>query len=89
MSDSPDAGIASALVSTTQQVGGSLGTALLNTVAATTTASYLLTHPGMGGMAAVTGYQNAFLTGAILLGAGALASALLVRARRPDLLPAR
>src|SRR4051794_28192658 len=35
-----DAGVASALVNTTQQVGGSLGTALLNTIAATATASY-------------------------------------------------
>ncbi len=36
-----DAGVASALVNTTQQVGGSLGTALLNTIAATATASYI------------------------------------------------
>jgi EmrB/QacA subfamily drug resistance transporter len=39
-----DAGVASALVNTTQQIGGSLGTALLNTLAATATASYLLSH---------------------------------------------
>ncbi len=41
-----DAGVASALVNATQQVGGSLGTALLNTVAASATASYLLAHHG-------------------------------------------
>ncbi len=35
-----DAGVASALVNTTQQVGGALGTALLNTIAASATVSY-------------------------------------------------
>ncbi|MFB7286961.1 hypothetical protein [Actinacidiphila glaucinigra] len=36
-----DAGVASAMTSTAQQVGGSIGTALLNTVAAGATAGYL------------------------------------------------
>ncbi len=44
--DPEDAGVASALVNATQQVGGSLGTALLNTVAASATASYLAAHAG-------------------------------------------
>src|SRR5580698_1278556 len=39
-----DAGVASALVNTTQQVGGSLGTALLNTLAATAATTYLAGH---------------------------------------------
>ena len=39
--EGPDAGVASALVNTGQQVGGSLGTALLNTVAATATTTFL------------------------------------------------
>src|ERR1700688_78340 len=39
-----DAGVASALVNTTQQVGGSLGTALLNTVAASAATTYLAGH---------------------------------------------
>src|SRR5262249_36931638 len=39
-----DAGVASALVNTNQQVGGSIGTALLNTLAASALTSYLLTH---------------------------------------------
>ena len=39
-----DAGVATAVVSTTQQVGGSIGTALLNTMAATAAASYLAAH---------------------------------------------
>ena len=49
-----DAGVASALVNTTQQIGGSLGTALLNTLAATATASYIAAH----GAAAVPGRQS-------------------------------
>jgi hypothetical protein len=36
-----DAGVASATVNTGQQLGGSIGTALLNTIAASATASYL------------------------------------------------
>ena len=73
-----DAGVASALLSTGQQVGGALGTALLNTVAATTTAAFLLTQVGAGALAAVQGYQRAFLVGAALLGAGALAAGALL-----------
>ncbi|MGI5224665.1 MFS transporter [Actinoallomurus sp. CA-142502] len=39
-----DAGVASAMVNTAQQVGGSIGTALLNTIAATATTTYIATH---------------------------------------------
>ncbi len=39
--DPRDAGVASAMVNTSQQIGGSIGTALLNTIAATATTSYL------------------------------------------------
>ena len=39
-----DAGVGSALLNSTQQIGGSLGTALLNTIAATATASYLVAN---------------------------------------------
>ena len=79
-----DAGVASAAVSTSQQIGGALGTALLNTVAATATAGYLAAHPGAGSLAAVHGYQDAFGVGAILLGTGALICLVLVRARSDD-----
>ena len=47
-----DAGVASAMVNTCQQVGGSIGTALLNTIAASALSSYLVTHgtqPGRHG----------------------------------------
>ena len=39
-----DAGVASALVNATQQTGGSMGAALINTIATTATASYLVAH---------------------------------------------
>lgn len=83
-----DAGVASALVNTTQQVGGSLGTALLNTLAASATASYITAH---GAAAAVRtagivhGYTVAFTFGAVLLAVAAAGSFLLVKARRDDL----
>ncbi len=80
--DERDAGVASALVNTTQQVGGSLGTALLNTVAATATTTYLRSHGATAATKAagiVHGYSVAFTLSAILLGAGALTAFLLIR----------
>jgi EmrB/QacA subfamily drug resistance transporter len=81
-----DAGVASALVNTTQQVGGSLGTALLNTIAATATASYIASH----GRASVTagtvhGFTVAFGVGAVLLALGAIVTAVAVTARPSEL----
>jgi EmrB/QacA subfamily drug resistance transporter len=46
-----DAGVASALINSTQQVGGSVGTALLNTIATTVTATYLVSHGVVGSLA--------------------------------------
>lgn len=77
-----DSGVASAVLSTSQQVGGSLGTALLNTIAAATAAGYLATDPAA---APVQGYQAAFLAGAVVLGVGAVTAALLVRTGKDDL----
>jgi MFS family permease len=79
-----DAGVASALVNTTQQVGGSLGTALLNTVAATATANYLTSHHGASAASLVHGYTVAFTVSAVLLGIGAVAALILVRPNRRD-----
>ena len=42
--DPRDVGITSAMTNTSQQIGASIGTALLNTIAATATVSYLATH---------------------------------------------
>jgi EmrB/QacA subfamily drug resistance transporter len=83
-----DAGVASALVNATQQVGGSLGTALLNTVAASATASYLLAHhgnPGVADQALVHGYSVGFTVSAIILLVAVVVAATLIRASRDDL----
>jgi len=76
-----DSGVASALVNTMQQVGGSIGTAALSTVALTATATYLAAHHASQlapATAAVHGYTTAFTVSAALLGLGALVTALLV-----------
>ena len=81
-----DSGVASALVNTTQQVGGSLGTALLNTIAATATATYIAAHgPAASRAGVVHGFTVAFAVGAILIGLGGVASAVFVRAGTGDL----
>ncbi len=75
-----DAGVASATVNTGQQLGGSLGTSLLNTIAASATTSFLIglharPTPAALQQALVHGYSTAFwwtsgifLTGAIVCG---------------------
>ena len=71
-----DTGVASAMVNTSQQIGGSLGVALLNTIAATAATSYAATHTELGKMVqpfAVThGFTVAFKVSAALLFAGAV-----------------
>ncbi len=79
------AGVASATVNTSQQVGGSLSTALLNTLAATAAADYIAAHipltPGVVSDAAIAGYATAYWWGAAFFATGAVMSALLFRRR--------
>jgi MFS family permease len=79
-----DSGVASALVNTMQQVGGSIGTAALSTVALTATTSYLAVHHGplAPAAAAVHGYSAAFTVSAVLFGIGALVAVLLIPSKR-------
>jgi EmrB/QacA subfamily drug resistance transporter len=83
-----DSGVASALVNTMQQVGGSIGTSALSTAALTATASYLVTHhtgPLAPAVAATHGYTLAFTISAALLGLGfILAIAVLPSKHRID-----
>jgi EmrB/QacA subfamily drug resistance transporter len=75
-----DAGVASAMVNTTQQIGGSLGVALLNTVFTTSVATYITAHgPASAAQAAVHGYNVAFTVSAILLGVATLVIFTLIR----------
>jgi EmrB/QacA subfamily drug resistance transporter len=79
--DSGDAGVASATVNTAQQVGGSLGTALLNTVATTATATFLAGKagsPALAADAAVHGYTTAFWWAAAILAVGGVICGLLL-----------
>jgi EmrB/QacA subfamily drug resistance transporter len=78
-----DAGVASAVINTSQQVGGSLGTAVMNTVAVTATSAYLATNAALGEAAlpaALThGYTRGFLLGGTLLLVAAVVVLVLVR----------
>ncbi len=80
-----DAGVASALVNTNQQVGGSIGTALLNTIAASALASYVASHgrgPLVLAQAAVHSYVVAFWISAGILACSAVVCALVLASGR-------
>jgi hypothetical protein len=84
--EAEDAGLASGLFNTFQQVGGALGLAVLSTLAASRTSSFL---SGLGhaptandqSAALVEGFQLAFAVSAGLMVAGVLMAALLLRRR--------
>jgi len=80
-SGAADAGVAAALVNTNQQVGGSIGTALLNTLAASALTSYVLAHgrgPLVLAQAAVHSYVVAFwISSAILAGSAVVCGLVL------------
>ena len=83
-----DAGVASATLNATQQVGGSLGTALLNTVFASSTAAYLATRvdtPAVREAAQIHGYVIGFVIGAGCLGVALLSALFLVKASKSDM----
>jgi hypothetical protein len=83
-----DAGVASAAVNTVQQVGGSVGTALLNTLAATAATTFAAAHlsnPQLAGLAAVHSYTVAFTWSAGIFVAGAIVVAALLRSGVPAL----
>ena len=82
-----DAGAASATLNATQQVGGSLGTALLNTMYTSAVTGYLATRvpdPGTQVRALVHGYSVAFAWGTGLILLSGLTTLLLIRVRRQD-----
>jgi EmrB/QacA subfamily drug resistance transporter len=80
-----DAGAASAMVNTTQQIGGSLGTALLNTIAVTVTVRALGASTSATALRAATlhGYSVAFWWAAGFFGFGSLATLVLLRSAAP------
>jgi EmrB/QacA subfamily drug resistance transporter len=72
-----DAGVASALINTSQQVGGSLGTALLNTVATTAATGYIAANGHLGALAVPAGLTHGY-TRAFMVSAGFLLLAAVV-----------
>ena len=76
-----DSGLASGLFNTAQQVGGSLGLAILSTLAASQTSKLLSDHSTTVIAARVSGYHVAFLAASIMLAAGAVIMAFGLRQR--------
>jgi hypothetical protein len=76
-----EAGVASAVAGTAQQIGASIGTALLNTLAAAATTAYGVAHRGgLTSAALVHGYAAAAGWAALILVAAAVIVAALVTA---------
>jgi EmrB/QacA subfamily drug resistance transporter len=79
-----EAGLASGLMNTSQQIGGAVGIAILSTIATSTTNDAVATGTQLP-VALTDGFQAAFWTGAAIAFAGVLVSIFLVRGR--DLQP--
>ena len=83
--DRNDAGVASAMVNTAQQIGGSIGTALLSTIFAGAVSGYLASHartPSLLSNASVHGYAVGFTGGAVIFAAGLVLALVLLPSRR-------
>jgi len=79
-----DAGVASGLINTTQQIGGAIGVAAATTIATTFTSRYVDVHPGttaFSGGALTHGFQIAFY---VLAGVAALGAALAALLTEPQ-----
>ena len=83
-----DAGVASATVTVSQQLGASVGTSLLNTIFIAAVTSYLAAHlaaarligrPALTGLALAHGYDTAFWWTAGIFAAGAITAGALLR----------
>ncbi|MFF2505134.1 MFS transporter [Streptomyces sp. NPDC058067] len=85
-----DAGVASAMVNTSQQVGGAIGTALLNTIAASATTAYVAAHAAgatnaklLQAQAMVNGYTHAIWWAVGILAAAATIALTLINTGVP------
>jgi len=83
-----DAGVASAMVNTSQQIGGSIGTAVLSTIFTGAVTGYATTHarsPALPLEAAMHGYTTAFWCSSAVFVVGAVVSAIVFRSGAPQL----
>jgi EmrB/QacA subfamily drug resistance transporter len=81
-----DAGIASGLINTTQQIGGAIGVAAATTIATTFTTHFVDAHPGatpLAGPALTHGFEIAFYVLAAVAALGAVLAAVLVESNPP------
>jgi EmrB/QacA subfamily drug resistance transporter len=89
--DENDAGVASAVLNSTQQIGGSLGTSLLNTFYASAVSSYVVAHhlspAAFNPAAAIHGYHVAFWIGVGLMAAAFVTILVLVNAGKQEITP--
>ena len=85
MADVPpeDAGLGSGITNVSQQLAGAFGLAVLSTVAANHTQELLSTDHGLTN-SLIGGYQLAFITGAVAIGAGIVLALLLLRPGNPQ-----
>jgi EmrB/QacA subfamily drug resistance transporter len=81
-----DAGIASGLINTSQQVGGAVAVAIGTTIAATATVSYVEGNPGtsaLSGAALTYGYEVAYYVCAAVTALAAVVTALMLESNAP------
>jgi EmrB/QacA subfamily drug resistance transporter len=79
-----DAGIASGLINTNQQIGGAIGVAAVTTIATTFTTHYVNGHPGtnpFSGPALTHGFEIAFYALAAVAALGAALAAVMLEPR--------
>jgi len=87
-----DAGVASAVLNTSQQIGGSVGLAFLNTIAASATTAYVVAHmgeaqsdPAYGIKSLVYGFDTAFWWSLAILAAAGIIWVVLVNMSKEDM----
>lgn len=85
-----DAGVASAVLNTSQQIGGSIGVAFLNTIAASATTAYIVSNdvlPDTPAMldALVAGFDRTFVWSTAILAVAGIIWIVLVRMSKEDM----
>ena len=81
-----EAGLASGLINTSQQIGGALGIAALSTIASSRTDDALAGGTPLPA-ALVDGFTNAFIAGTVIAALGIIASLTLIRRRELEPVP--